>query len=309
MSSSSKPIISVVMTVYNGEPFLEEAVKGILGQTFSDFEFLIVDDASTDNSLAMIRAHAKKDARIKVIANEKNIGLTRSLIRAIETTEGEYIARQDSDDISLPQRLEKQLAFLEQDQAYGAVGTNASKIDESGRVIRKAIVPGSWVIIRHLLKFRNCFFHGSMMFRKADYLLAGGYRKFISMGQDYDLFLRMSKICKMKNLSEYLYSWRISETSVSSSRTDIQYKMGALALYGFRYNDPLNVPDDFEINNYINAFTDKERKRYNRGLRDLCIWQGNIKTAEEYFSDSGLFDYLLIRLSKLFFRIIRIKGS
>ena len=305
MSSASKPIITVVMTVYNGEPFLEEAVQSILGQTFSDFEFLIVDDASDDNSLEIVRGHAKKDDRIKIIANKKNIGLTRSLIHAIETAEGEYIARQDCDDISAPQRLEKQLAFLEQNPDYGAVGTHAVKIDESGRVIRKAIVPGPWMIIKYLLRFRNCFFHGSMMFSKADYILAGGYREFISAGQDYDFFLRLSKVRKIRNLPEYLYSWRRSETSISSSKTATQYKMGALALYGFRYNDPLNVPDDFEINNYIKNLNAENKKKYDRCLRDLYLWQGEPDKAKECCADNSMFNCLLIWISKIAYKIIR----
>jgi len=108
----NKPKISVIMSVYNGEKYLGEAIDSVLGQTFTDFDFIIVNDGSTDGSPGIIQSY--RDERIRVINNEKNIGLTKSLNKAIKESGGEYIARQDADDISLPERFEEQVWFLEE---------------------------------------------------------------------------------------------------------------------------------------------------------------------------------------------------
>jgi len=294
------------MSVYNGEPFLEEAIQSMQKQTFSNFELIIVNDASDDNSLEIMESHAEKDPRLIIIDKKENDGLSKSLIKAIEISRGEYIARQDSDDVSLPRRLEKQVEFLERNPSYGAVGTAATIIDEHGRIIKKPIVIKSWAILKRILNYRNCFFHGSMMFRKKDYLRAGGYRAFISLGQDFDLMLRMSKVSRMKNLNDNLYLWRKTSDSITSTKTDAQYKMGALALYDFRYNNIPDLEDGFDMELFINSLNNEDRKKYYLCLRDLCLGQGNFEMAEDYVANDNTLNRFLIRLSKILFKIIRL---
>ena len=303
MTSQVEPIISVVMSVYNSERFLRDAVKSVLDQTFRNLEFIMVDDASTDGSLAIMEDFAKTDARVKLICNQKNVGLTRSLIRAIGQAKGEYIARQDSDDISLPQRLEKQIEFLEGNPSYGAVGTFTKIIDNNGKIIKNAKLHASWMLIKIVLRFGNPFVHGSMMFRRNEYIEAGGYREFVTLGQDFDLWLRISKAGKMKNLKDALYLWRRTEGSITSKKEDVQYKIGALALFDFRYG--MNLQFDKDIDAYIEGLSNKNKRKYFICLRDLCLWHGNIEMAEKYCADRDVINFLLINIARVFYKIVR----
>ncbi len=134
---SENPKVSVIMSVYNGDKYLREAIESILNQTFTDFEFIIVNDGSTDNSLEIIESY--DDERIKTINNKKNIGLTKSLNKALKFAKGKYIARQDADDVSLPNRFEKQVEYLDSHPEVALVGTSVYLIDENGKIIGKRI--------------------------------------------------------------------------------------------------------------------------------------------------------------------------
>jgi len=302
------PLISAVMSVYNGERFVGEAIGSILSQTYPDLELLIVDDGSTDRSLEIIETYAKKDDRVRVIKNNANEGLTKSLIKAIGNAKGMYLARQDADDISLPQRLERQLDFLEKHPSCGAVGTAARIIDSEGNFIKNASVPGSWFMIRQILRFGNCFLHGSMMFRKDAYVNAGGYRAAFRVGQDFDLWLRISKNRELANLGERLYCWRKTEGNISSMQTEPQFKIGALALYDHRHNKHLALDSSFEINDFINSFSRDERIKYDLCLRDLCLRHGNIAMAKKHL-DHGMVNSILIMLAALIFSMVRLNRN
>lgn len=119
-----KPDISVIMSVHNEERFLGASIESILNETYKNFEFIIVDDKSTDNSLEIIKKYQKKDKRIRIIKNEENIGLTKSLNRALKLAKGEFIARQDASDISKKERLAEQINFLKENSDYSVVGTD-----------------------------------------------------------------------------------------------------------------------------------------------------------------------------------------
>lgn len=296
--------VSILMPVYNGKAHLEDAINSILKQTYRNFELIAIDDASSDGSLSILERYAKKDSRFKVVINNKNIGLTRSLIKAIDMAQGQYLARQDADDISLPQRLEKQVDFLENNTSCSAVGTSAKVIDEHGNILKKAWVPKSWASIQQILKFGNCFLHGSMMIRKEDYIKAGGYRAAFSVGQDYDLWLRISGIGKLRNLKESLYSWRKTTSSISSMKTDSQFKVGALALYDFRYKKGLKLDENFEINRFLENLTVGDREKYDSCLRNLCLRHGNIEMAKKYLN-TGILNPALIALTQVLFTIFR----
>jgi glycosyltransferase involved in cell wall biosynthesis len=133
------PRISVVMSVYNGEKYLRQAIESILQQTYTDFEFIIIDDGSTDSSREIIQSY--DDKRIRLVINEQNIGLTKSLNKGIRLAKGEFIARMDADDISLPQRFEKQVAYLDSHPEVGVLGTYANIIDHRGKIINNIIFP------------------------------------------------------------------------------------------------------------------------------------------------------------------------
>ncbi len=161
----NSPRVTVLMTVYNGLPYIAAAVESILSQTFTDFEFLIINDGSPDNSMAAVAEY--RDDRIRVVDNPENIGQTRSLNRGLQLARGELIARLDQDDIALPERLEKQVAFADANPQVAALGTAATIIDEQGIDIGSAPVLTSERTLRWGLLFHNVLSHPSVMFRRS----------------------------------------------------------------------------------------------------------------------------------------------
>ncbi|MEK7658890.1 MAG: glycosyltransferase family 2 protein, partial [Patescibacteria group bacterium] len=164
--NNSKIKISVIMSVFNQGQYLEESIRSILSQTFKNFEFIIVNDACSDKSPQILKYWADRDSRIKIITNEENIGLTKSLNKAIKEASGEYIVRQDSDDISLEERLEKQVSFLDLHTDVKILGTFGYRISEDGTIIGKQRVPVSSNTIKKYIIKKNPFMHTSVMMRK-----------------------------------------------------------------------------------------------------------------------------------------------
>jgi len=227
----ANPKISVIMSVYNGERYLREAIDSVLNQTFPDFEFIIVNDGSTDSSLKIIQSY--DDKRIRLIENDKNIGLTKSLNKAIKQSQGEYIARQDADDISLLNRFEEQLRYLEQHPEVALLGTSVYQIDERGRTLGRIIVPAKPG--RSLFK-ENQFNHGSTIFKREAVDRLGGYNELLRYSQDYELWLRMAKYYEVSNLTQALYKLRFHEGAVSLKHVDESALYHLLALRLARNN-------------------------------------------------------------------------
>ena len=222
------PTISVIMSVFNEgtrERFLREAIESILNQTFADFEFLIVNDGSTDSSLEIIQSY--QDKRIRVINNEENIGLTRSLNKAIRQARGEYIARQDADDISLPNRFEEQIKYFEEHPGVALLGTSVYRIDEQGKVLGRIIVPAKPG--RSLLR-ENQFNHGSTMFKREAVKRLGGYNELLRYSQDYELWVRLAKYYEVSNLTQVLYGLRFHRENIRSLKREEAALYGLLAI-------------------------------------------------------------------------------
>ena len=218
------PKISVIMSVYNGEKYLKEAIESILNQAFTDLEFIIVNDGSTDKSLEIIQSY--NDERIKIINNEKNIGLVKSLNKALQFVKGEYIARQDADDSSLPNRLKLQLEFLEKHPEVALLGTGIYVINENGETIERRIMHPNPK--RSLLK-GNRFIHGSVMFKKSVIDEVGTYNETLRYSQDYELWLRISKKYDVRNLTAPLYKLRMHKSSILSRKVEEQQMYAVLA--------------------------------------------------------------------------------
>jgi len=206
------------MGVYNGARYLQEAVESILAQTFSGFEFLIVDDGSLDASSALLQGYAKRDKRVRVLRNIENIGLTKSLNRGIKAAQGKYIARMDADDISRPERFRKQIAFLEARPAYGLVGSWYVKINEHGRELWRGRPPLQNSALKKALIVRNPFPHASLMIRRHALEDVGPYNESWAVSQDYELLFRISSKYKIGVVPEFLFSSRVLSSSVTNTR-------------------------------------------------------------------------------------------
>lgn len=219
------PKISVLMSVYNGERFLREAIDGIKHQTLSDFEFIILDDDSRDNTRQILEEYAAEDHRISVIRNERNLGLTRSLNKGLKLCCGKYVARQDADDVSLPDRLENQVEYLENHPEVGVVGSWVAIIDENGRegFIRK--YPTSPAMVKWSLFFKNSLAHSSVLIRRS-LLEDTAYRSEVSYSQDYDLWARLSEKTEFANIPQVLYKSRKHDEMISVRYRDEQRQTG-----------------------------------------------------------------------------------
>jgi glycosyltransferase involved in cell wall biosynthesis len=186
------PAVTVLMTVYNGLPYVREAIDSILGQTFGDFEFLIIDDASTDASVDCVRFY--RDPRIRLECNNCNMRQVGSLNRGLGLARGRYVARMDQDDVSLPTRLEKQVAFLEQRPDIDVIGTWADKIDAHGHIIgrHRASVTDYGEFVGQLSLGQCGILHPSTLFRRHVVVDAGSYDASFAPAEDYELWVRLA---------------------------------------------------------------------------------------------------------------------
>jgi len=202
--AQARPRASVVMSVYNGEHSVKEAIESILGQTFADFEFIIIDDGSTDQTRQLLASYAEQDSRIALLCNETNMGLTRSLNKGLDAAVGDYIVRQDADDVSLPERLSAQIGFLEEHPDVAAVGSAVRLIDGNGRVGADAYSPPDHESICAHLLLTNCLCHTALVARSSPLKQIGGYDSGLPYSQDYDLWSRLSRTGKLHALSAVL---------------------------------------------------------------------------------------------------------
>ncbi len=209
-SAASKcPAVSVLMAVHNGEPFLREALASVAAQTFTDYEFIIVEDGSTDGSSQILAEAAAFDQRIRLIRNETNIGLTRSLNVGLRQARGAYIARMDADDVSRPERLARQHAFMEQSPEHVAVGCGWTVIDDRGRRGRTVSESLDEWQMRLIGGFNPPAPHPTYFFRRQD---SDGalilYDESFSTGQDFDLWSRLAERSRTAVLANVLLDYR-----------------------------------------------------------------------------------------------------
>lgn len=214
---NAAPLVSVIMPVYNTSKYLHEAIQSILNQTYTHFEFIIVDDASTDNSVKIIQTF--KDERIHLIVNEKNEGISRSRNKGMSFARGRYIAVFDSDDTALPYRLEKQVAFMEKTPACGLLGGQIELISETGKSTGKSVqYEEDSAKIPVILLFKNHIAQPAAMIRRSALPDVWYKPEFIIAG-DYELWVRISRHHKLFNLPEKLISYRIHDKSITKRQS------------------------------------------------------------------------------------------
>ena len=202
------------MPIRDASRWLGETLTSIENQTLSDFELIIVDDGSADDSLRVIDAHSRNDPRIVVIRQER-LGLVPSLNRGLAVSRAQLVARLDADDIAKPQRLERQSQYLDNHPEIGLVGTWADKINEQGLVKGALTPPTRSEELAALLTRTNPFVHSSVMMRKTVLQTVGFYRAAFEGAEDYDLWMRISEVTGIANLRECLLQYRIHPESVS----------------------------------------------------------------------------------------------
>jgi glycosyltransferase involved in cell wall biosynthesis len=220
-------MVSVVMSVFNGEQFLAEAVESILDQSFSDFEFIVINDGSTDRSGAMLDTFQEKDSRLRVY-HQENRGLVESLNRGCSIARGKYIARMDADDIAIRDRLRSQIDFMEEHPEIGLLGGVMELIDVNGRVFNTLRPPVDDQPIRSALYQADCpMYHPTIVMRKTVFASSGGYRTFFLDAEDYDLWLRMAKRSQLANLDAVVLKYRVHPGQVSQRKL-IQQSLSTL---------------------------------------------------------------------------------
>jgi hypothetical protein len=206
----SSPVMTVLMPVYNAELFLREAMDSILHQTFTDFEFLIIDDGSTDSSVNIIQSYT--DPRIRFIKNERNLGISLTLNKGIELAKAELIARMDADDISYPDRLQKQYDYMMAHPDCGMLSTWARVISQDKKFIRLERYRSNFYYYN--LTFECWIYHPTIVFTKTAVKAAGMYS--MPYSEDYDLFWQIARRYKIANLAEPLVDYRLSPTSLNT---------------------------------------------------------------------------------------------
>ncbi len=265
----SGPRVSIVMSVYNGAKYLRESIDSILSQNYKDFEFIIINDASTDATHEVILSY--KDPRIVYVKNDSNLGLTTNLNKGLALAKGEFVGRQDDDDVSNSERLEKQVRFLDEHPDIALVGSHVNLIDGQGKVFSAWRMPTEDKDIKRLLERSSAFCHGSVLFRKSAVDDVGGYREKAKYVEDYDLWLRLVDKYKLANIPSPLYSLRRSISSLSVRNLDRQVcnHLFVRALSQERKQTGRDSLDDLTSDNVLDLLNTK----YNISQRDVNIYK------------------------------------
>jgi len=222
MTNFNRPKVTVFIPVFNREQYIGDAIDSILAQTFTDFEILLIDDASTDHSVDIIRSYA--DSRLRLLCNDVNLGIPKTRNKGVENARGHYIAMLDSDDRAYPHRLEKQVAFLDSHPDYAQVGSWCRMMDAQGhplkRIKRQPTFPDD---IHAQFLFRCAMSNRSIMARTA-ILQEYGYRNDFPRCQDYELHVRLAKRYKLGNLPECLVYGRVHSQQITVKTNDLGNK-------------------------------------------------------------------------------------
>jgi len=220
---SNIPQISVIMLAYESGKYIRASIESILAQTFKDFELLIIYDDSKDDTIKIIEEFVKKDERVKCIKNENRKGIVGAANTGLKYAKGKYIARLDSDDLSLPDRLEKQITFMEENPQYGLLGGGYRQIDSEGKILSNSWIPSAVPEkIKSILLFENYFAQSTIFIRRTVLDITGFYDENILSMEDYNLWVRCSFVTKVWNLPDILVYYRVHSDSDTIRKSDIR---------------------------------------------------------------------------------------
>ncbi len=246
----SNPAVSVLMAVFNGGPHLDASIRSIAAQTFTDWEMVVVDDASTDETREVVQGWSRRDARIRLVTNSANKGQTPCLNQGLHHCRGTWVARQDADDLSAPGRLAAQVDHVRAYPSLVLVGTAGYLIDEAGRKVGLLDVPCAAAGIAWTSMFLNPFLHTSVLFRRE---VVEGYDENFRIAQDYDLWARLLDAGPTANLPRRLVSYRRSGASLSSAGRGLAMRE-AEAVAGRQFEHLLGRPPTPEEAGLCRAF-------------------------------------------------------
>lgn len=236
------PQVSIVMSAFNAEAYVREAVTSLLDQSFHDFELIVINDGSEDDTGAIL--HSFQDVRIKVV-DQPNRGVGTSLNLGCDMARGEFIARLDADDVACPRRLELQASYLLENEGVGLLGGGIEALNAEGQVAYTVYYPPTDAEIRRALPHRTCFAHSAVMMRKEAFDRAGGYRRQFDFVEDHDLWLRMIELTNAANLREIVCRHRIHHESASQQNIERQAIVGLAAKAAARMRR-ISGKDDFD---------------------------------------------------------------
>lgn len=211
----TSPRVSVLMAVHDGAPWVKDAVASVLAQTLADLELIVVDDGSADATPALLASFDDRRLRVE---RRPRAGLTRALTTALALARAPLIARLDADDVALPERLARQVAFLEAHPDVGLLGSAAREVNGEGREVRVVRPPVDDATLRRVLIRRNPMVHSTVTMRRDAVVAAGGYDPRFAVAQDYDLWMRLAAVTRLANLSDTLVVRRLLPGRVSVAR-------------------------------------------------------------------------------------------
>ena len=263
--------VSVIMSVYNGEAYLEECIRSILRQTYTDFEFIIIDDGSTDKSLNIIKKYANEDQRV-IVSSRPNKGLIASLNEAAALASGDLLARMDADDVSYPNRFEEQVNAFEKNESLIALGTYAREINAKGTDIGKLLPSpvGKEAIRNATADGQTLVIHPTLMMKSSAFNAIGGYRANFKHAEDKDLLYRMVDMGEIDNLPLALLQYRVHGDNISVKHGNYQEMLGALIaeMYAIRVSEGRDIS---EFMNSLPELSSLDEQFRRNGLRNAVI--------------------------------------
>ncbi|MGB5989339.1 MAG: glycosyltransferase family 2 protein [Marinifilaceae bacterium] len=300
----NNPLVSVILPVYNGAEYLARAIDSILQQSYENFELIILNDGSSDNTQTIIESYSNKDKRVKFV-NRNNKGLIYTLNEGFSIARGKYIARHDDDDYSYPKRFEKQVAFMESNLDYALCGTQYNVVSQEFKFIRRYFLPESNAKINEFL-LDSCFGHGTVMLRKTMIDEMPWYQKDALYVEDYEFFIRIAKKYKVHNIPEVLYDWTFRKASVSMANFEKhEYHMKCVQ---YAYCNNVDLKD---------AVVDKEdnkilKRKISNKMGDVYVLNDEkikaFKCYFKYFSLKNLLKIFILIIGRFFWiKVLEVK--